>query len=316
MKKLFFSACLLTVLIFQGCKKSDVVTPRLSDNGSEESTQTITVDGKERSYFRYLPSGWNNATKMSLMFVLHGGGGEPSGMLKIADFRAIADREKIVLIYPTGIEQNWNDGRPTNPNKLGINDVNFFKELIKTVSVKYDIDPKSVFSTGLSNGGFMSSRLASELSDKIAAIASVAATMEKNTIFANCNPPNPVSVMYIHGTTDPIVPFLGGTMTKGDGGVIASHTEIVAKWVAVNKCNTTPTIKDVPDSANDGTTIKQTQYTGGTQGSEVVSYVVQNGGHTWPQGFSYLGEFFIGKTSQDMNANEVIWAFFKAHKKP
>jgi polyhydroxybutyrate depolymerase len=315
MKKILLSTLFLSVLVFQSCKKN-TVTPSSVDGSSEESTQSLTVDGKDRSYYRYLPKGWNNATNMSLLFVLHGGGGAPDGMLKIADFRTIADRDKIVLIYPTGIENNWNDGRPTNANKLGINDVNFFNEMINTVSAKYKIDSKSVYSTGISNGGFMSSRLASELSGKFAAIASVAATMEKNTIMANCNPANPVSVMYMHGTTDPIVPFSGGTMTKGDGGVIASHTEIVAKWVAVNKCNNTPTIKDMPDAANDGTTIKQTVYTGGTQGNEVVSYVVQNGGHTWPQGSQYLGEFFIGKTSLDMNANEVIWAFFKSHKKP
>jgi polyhydroxybutyrate depolymerase len=251
MKKTLFLMLLLTVFLGQGCKKTDNVKPIVGDNGSEESTQTLTVDGKERSYFRYLPAGWNNADKLSLMFVLHGGGGAPDGMMKIADFRAIADREKIVLIYPTGIEQNWNDGRPTNPNKLGINDVKFFNEMITTVSAKYTIDPKSIFSTGISNGGFMSSRLASELSDKFAAVASVAATMEKNTVFVNCNPANPVSTLYIHGTTDPIVPFAGGTMTKGDGGVIASHTEIISKWVIVNKCTITPTIKDLPDIAND-----------------------------------------------------------------
>ena len=62
-------------------------------------------------------------------------------------------------------------------------------------------------------------------------------------------------------------------------------------------------------------TIKQRVYSGGTNGSEVVSYVILNGGHTWPKGYQYLSELIIGKTSQDMNACEVIWTFFKRFKR-
>jgi polyhydroxybutyrate depolymerase len=305
---------LLLLLTLSACKKNDTISPR-PDNGSIQTTETLTVDGNARKYMLYLPATWNNTPKLSLLFVMHGGGGSPDAMLKLADFRTIADREKIILIYPEGIETNWNDGRPTNANKIGINDVKFVTDMIKTISAKYAVDSKSIFATGMSNGGFMSSRLACELSDKFAAIAVVAASMEKNTIMPACNPANPVSVMYIHGTADSFVPFAGGTMTKGDGGVVASHTEVISKWVTINKCKTTPTTKDLPDIANDGTTIKETLYTGGTQNSEVVSYIVQNGGHTWPQGAQYLLELIIGKTSQDMNANETIWAFFKNHRK-
>jgi polyhydroxybutyrate depolymerase len=159
----------------------------------------------------------------------------------------------------------------------------------------------------------MSSRLGCELSNRIAAIAVDAATIEATTIAPNCNPGRPVPAIYIHGTTDPLVPFTGGQMTAGGtaGGTVLSHFQAIDKWVTINACNSTPTITDLPDIANDGTTIKQRVYSGGTNGSEVVSYVVLNGGHTWPQGYQYLNEAIIGKTSQDMNACEVIWTFFK-----
>ena len=85
--------------------------------------------------------------------------------------------------------------------------------------------------------------------------------------------------------------------------------------VTVNGCSTKLTITDLPEIANDGTTIKQRVYVGGTNASEVVSYVILNGGHTWPQGYQYLNEAIIGKTSQDMNACEVIWTFFKRFKR-
>jgi polyhydroxybutyrate depolymerase len=250
---------------------------------------------------------------MPMIFAMHGGSGTPSGMISIANFKPIAERDKVVLVYPAGIQNNWNDGRPTTPNQLGINDVSFFNQLCNYMTTNYPVDGKRIYATGISNGGFMSSRLGCELSNRIAAIAVDAATIEATTIAPNCNPGRPVPALYIHGTADPFVPFIGGQMTAGGtaGGTVLSHFQAIDKWVSINGCNTTPVIKDLPDIANDGTTIKQRTYSGGTNGSEVVSYVILNGGHTWPQGYQYLPEAIIGKTSQDMDACEVIWAFFR-----
>jgi polyhydroxybutyrate depolymerase len=221
------------------------------------------------------------------------------------------------LVYPEGVQKNWNDGRPTAPNQLGINDVGFFNQMCDYMINNYSVDAKKIYATGISNGGFMSTRLGCELSNRIAAIAVNAATIEATTIAPNCKPNRPVPALYIHGTADPLVPFTGGLMTAGGtaGGTILSHFQTIDKWITINGCSATPTITDLPDISNDGTTIKQRVYSGGTNGSEVVSYVVLNGGHTWPQGYQYLSESIIGKTSQDMNGCEVIWAFFKKFKR-
>ena len=88
-----------------------------------------TVDGNARNFIVYLPTGYNNAGKMPMIFAIHGGSGTPEGMINIANFKTIADRDKVVLVYPAGIQNNWNDGRPTTPNQLGINDVNFFNQM-------------------------------------------------------------------------------------------------------------------------------------------------------------------------------------------
>jgi len=309
--KLVFNLLTISIFLFS-CKKEG--GPTLSvDKPSEQKTINITFDGVARNFIVYLPSGYNNSGKMPLIFAIHGGSGTPEGMINIANFKPIADRDKVVLVYPEGVQKNWNDGRPTVPNQLGINDVGFFNQMCDYMINNYSVDGKKIYATGISNGGFMSTRLGCELSNRIAAIAVDAATMESTTIAPNCNPGRPVPALYIHGTTDPLVPFLGGQMTAGGtaGGTILSHFQVIEKWVALNGCNTTPTITDLPDISNDGTTIKQRVYPGGTNGSEVVSYVVLNGGHTWPQGYQYLNEAIIGKTSQDMNACEVIWTFFK-----
>ena len=252
---------------------------------------------------------------MPLIFAIHGGSGTPEGMINIANFKPISDREKVVLIYPAGIQNNWNDGRPTTPNQLGINDVSFFNQMCDYAIANLSVDGTKIYATGISNGGFMSSRLGCELSNRIAAIAVDAATIEATTIASSCNPGRPVPAIYIHGTLDPLVPFTGGTVSPGAGGTAISHFQAIDKWITINGCNTTPTITDLPDIANDGTTIKQRVYSNSTNGSEVVSYVVTNGGHTWPQGYQYLNELIIGKTSQDMNACEVIWSFFKRFRR-
>ena len=281
---------LITILItLLSCSKdTSPTTP--ADKPSEQKTVNLTVDGNARGFIVYLPTGYNNAGKMPMIFAIHGGSGTPEGMINIANFKTIADRDKVVLVYPAGIQNNWNDGRPTTPNQLGINDVNFFNQMCDYMIANNSVDGTKIYATGISNGGFMSSRLGCELSNRIAAIAVDAATIEASTIASNCNPGRPVPAMYIHGTTDPFVPFTGGLMTAGGtaGGTVLSHFQAIDKWVVINGCNTTPTITDLPDIANDGTTIKQRVYSGGSNGSEVVSYVVLNGGHTWPQGFQYL----------------------------
>lgn len=308
---------LLTILFtLLSCNKDDNPTTT-ADKPSEQKTVNLTVDGNARSFIVYLPTGYNNAGKIPMIFAIHGGSGTPEGMINIANFKSIADRDKVVLVYPAGIQNNWNDGRPTTPNQLGINDVNFFNQMCDYMIANNSVDGTKIYATGISNGGFMSSRLGCELSNRIAAIAVDAATIEATSIATSCNPGRPVPAIYIHGTTDPLVPFTGGQMTAGGtaGGTVLSHFQAIDKWVTINGCNTTPTITDLPDIANDGTTIKQRVYSGGTNGSEVVSYVVLNGGHTWPQGYQYLNEAIIGKTSQDMNACEVIWTFFKRYKR-
>jgi polyhydroxybutyrate depolymerase len=306
---------ILTIIVSAFSCKKNSPNNNTPDKPSEQKTINITVDGNARSFVMYLPTGYNNAGKMPLIFALHGGSGSPDGMINIANFKPIADREKVVLVYPAGIQNNWNDGRPTPPNLLGINDVNFFSQMCDYMVTNHAVDATKIYATGISNGGFMSARLGCELSSKIAAIAVDAASMEATTIAPSCNPGRPVPAIFIHGTADPIVPFTGGVMTSGAGGTILSHFQAVDKWVTINACSTSPTVTDLPDAAADGTTIKQRVYGGGTNGSEVVSYVILNGGHTWPQGTQYLSEFLIGKTSQDMNGCEVIWTFFKRFRR-
>lgn len=282
-----------------------------------ETTRQITVDNIARTFIVYVPKSYSSAKKSPVIFLLHGGGGTAKSMLNISnggDFKSISERENVLLVAPNGIDKSWNDGRQTKSNKQGINDVKFIKQLVDFMEANYSVDASRLYATGISNGGFMTSRLGCEIGNKFAAIAAVAATMGTDTPYSVCHPGFVLPVMYIHGTADPIVLFNGGQKTMGAASAFVSYQQVIDKWVAINKCNPHPVITQLPNIAiMDGTTITKEEYSADKNDAEVISYVVNNGGHTWPGGKQYLPKMMVGRVSRDMNACEVIWEFFKKH---
>lgn len=64
-----------------------------------------------------------------------------------------------------------------------------------------------------------------------------------------------------------------------------------------------------------GGAVTGTRYTGCAGDAEVDFYSIADGGHTWPGGTMRL-RFLPGKTSDDIDASETMWAFFAAHPMP
>jgi len=138
----------------------------------------------------------------------------------------------------------------------------------------------------------------------------VAATMGKAVPY---HPNKAVPAMYIQGTKDPLVPFKGGLNLRS-GAQVYSHEEMLKLWATTDGCNETPAITNLPDSAADGTTIIKEEYTNTATGVKVIGYTVTNGGHTWPGSKESLPRLMFGRESHNMDASEVIWAFFKGYK--
>jgi polyhydroxybutyrate depolymerase len=242
--------------------------------------------------------------------LLHGGLGTADGMERIAHYNQIADAHGVLAVYPQGWRRSWNDGRPNTPAaKAHVDDVKFMSGLIDKLAADYDIDRKRVFASGMSNGGFMTQRLGCELADRIKAIAPVAGTM--GTEYApTCHPARPVSILEIHGTDDPLIPFNGGQDRGRDGGTTdVSVMDTYNFWVRNNGCST-PTVTQLPDRANDGTTTTVHAARPCASGSAALLYVVNGGGHTWPGGAQYLPALLVGRTSRDFDASETITQFF------
>jgi polyhydroxybutyrate depolymerase len=254
---------------------------------------------------------------MPLLIVLHGAGGTGQGMVSLTfgGFNTLADNKKVIVVYPDGIANQWNDGREGNftvVNREEIDDVGFISALIDHLSQKHKIDSNRIYVTGISNGAMMSYRLACELSNKIAAVAPICGAMPLDSV-SQCSPARPISVLVISGTEDRLVPWDGGSVIGGRGQIL-SVPDSVKYWVTHNQCSATPVITMEADTdPQDGTRVRKEVYGQGKDGTEVILYAIEGGGHTWPGGLQYLPEAVIGRTSRDIDANTVIWDFLKKH---
>lgn len=278
-------------------------------------------DGLKRTYTLYRPSTLDLKAKHPLLLCLHGGTGTGSGMQKLTfdRFNQLADRDGWLIAYPDGIGKNWNDGRKIDDEAHGKNldDVGFLSSLIDLLIQKEGVDPKRVYVTGISNGAMMTCRLACELSDKIAAGAPVAGSMPNN-LPALCSPKHPVSMLFVNGDKDPLVPFEGGFVHffRRKRGEVIPVTQAASDWAALDGCKDAPVTTVLPvKDAKDPTRVDRVAYPASPNGSEVFLFIIHGGGHTWPSGKKYAGEWAVGKVSRQLDACDLIWDFFKRHSR-
>jgi polyhydroxybutyrate depolymerase len=281
-------------------------------------------DNLERKFHVYTPAFYDKNIQLPLVIVLHGRGGNGESMILVTKkgFNKLADKDGFIVVYPDGIELNWNDGRADEQSKdrahkENIDDVGFISALIDTMINDYNVDPKRVYVTGISNGAIMSYRLACELADKITAIAPVDGSIPY-MLSHDCIPSRPVSVLAINNINDPLVPYDGGYIYghfhRLNLGKVLSVDESIRFWIHRNSCSPMPVVTEEPDrDPNDGTRVEKRLYVNYLDGTEVILYTINGGGHTWPGGFQYLPVWLIGRTSRDIDANEVIWNFFRKH---
>jgi polyhydroxybutyrate depolymerase len=192
-----------------------------------------------------------------------------------------------------------------------VDDIGFFNQMIDQLTSKFSADPSRVYIAGLSEGGFMAMHVGCALSDKVAAIATVGATMPKTMV---CLPSRTVSLMMITGTSDPVVPHGGGTEHNLNLATLSADDSAKA-WAKIDHCSSDkPSHSKLPSHGKGGMETKIDTYDGCGQGSQVVLYSVKGAGNTWPGGEQYEPENAIGKTSNDFSANEVIWNFLVTKK--
>ncbi len=266
---------------------------------------TMESGGLQRDYRLYIPTAYDGSEPVPLVLNLHGYSSDAFGQDLYANFRLIADTANFLLVIPNGTFDGfglryWNcfvaDG-------IGVDDVAFLSELIDSISANYNVDVNRVYSTGMSNGGFMSHALACELSNKIAAIASVTGSIDEDRLPA-CDPQHPMPVMQIHGTEDDVVPY--------DGSLDYIPVEsVIDHWTDLNNCDDAAEFNAIPDVVpSDLCTAEHYVYGGCDNNINVELFKIIDGGHTWPG----TALTFLGVTNLDINACKEIWNFFSRYR--
>ena len=276
-------------------------------------TRTVKVDGRLRSYLIHVPAKYNSKQPTPVVLAYHGVMTNGPFMAVATNLNVKADDAGFIAVYPNGTGKGglflaWNSGGIRSPSRKELpDDVKFTEELLDDLAKVVNVNPKRVYATGMSNGGMMCYRLANELSQRIAAIAPVSGAMATDT----CHPQRPVPVMHFHGTDDKLVPFNGPSKTMATVASFKSVEETIRIWAQVDGCPMTPTVTQLPDTVGDGTVVERKLYGPGKGGAEVILFTIRHGGHTWP-GRKWPVPW-LGKTTRNISANDLMWEFFQRH---
>ncbi|GIW82133.1 MAG: hydrolase [Gemmatales bacterium] len=275
----------------------------------------LTHEGRKRTYRLYLPAGAKKP--LPLVLSLHGAGVNGAAQEWLTNMNEIADKEQFAIVYPDALNSFWRFFEPAENDVLRlkpVDDLGFLESLIDEMVKEGIADPRRVYVTGMSNGGYMANFIGRKLSNKVAAIAPVAGTMPR-MLADKVAPKRPVPVLYIHGTDDTFVYYNGKDFITRQKLSLGAE-EMVQWWVKHNKCKTKPVIEKLPDKADDGATVERFVYPAGKSKAPVVFYKVHNGGHTWPGGSLFQPKKLLGLTCRDFNASKEIWEFFKQYQLP
>ncbi len=282
------------------------------DNGSKPRrfSSAITVDGIARHYMLNLPPQYNDDSKVPLVVVLHGFGGQGSQAEIDYGWSKKGDQNNFAVVYPDGTQntgrfslRSWNAGTCCHyALEENIDDVRFITTLIEELIEKYPIDASRVYVAGMSNGGMMTYRLACERSDLIAAVASVSGPFLPKT---PCDPVRPIPALHIHSRLDEKIPFEGGI------GLGSYYYPPVDSGLTVlrehNACQ-----KYEEQIVSGKYTFRRWSECSGN--ADIESYLVDDGGHSWPGGL--IPRQGADAPSTAIDATDVIWDFFVTHPLP
>lgn len=274
------------------------------------SEQKMYVAGELRTYLLHIPAHYDTIRRAPLVIVLHGHGESAENFEKYTGMSDKADREGFIAVYPQaqGDPSDWHtaiDG----PRKR--DDIVFVRDIINALERSYRIDHRRIYAAGHSNGGIMTYRLASTLSDRLAAVGVTAGSIgmidDRGDTLRIAPPPHPVSVIHFHGLADPSVPYRGGPESDGPDNIV-SVKNTIAFWIGADHCPLAPASRTVSTDKN----VVVESYGPCAKGSEVTLYTIIDGIHRWP-GDEVPWYTFPGRDDSDVVATDVMWSFFVAH---
>lgn len=288
-------------------------------------TETIIVQGAQRTYRRYLP-GHTDDRPLPVVINLHGLTSNIDQQVAISAFEALAARETFIVLTPqaAGTPARWN--LTEDP---GNEDVQFIASMLDEVEATACVDTARLYVEGISDGGIMSSVLACLLGDRIAAIGLVSGIKRSG----ECHPARAIPAVIFWGKQDRVLPYCGGL-----GNIVAALLtnqpiptpsapicppdnlygfppveQVVDAWATAGGCDPNPNVVQVAAD------VEKRDFGGCDQSSAVQFFVVADGGHTWP-GSKVMEAIsntpagaIIGFTTDAIDATQLMWTFFQAH---
>ena len=227
----------------------------------------------------HVPKDYDPKKKYPFILTLHGYTSNGRGQLGFFPLGRLAEKYDFIYSAPDGIDRSWNATDACCDRQGKVDDSTYLRSLILKAMKEYNIDKKRVYITGLSNGGFMSYRMAHDHSDLITAIVPFAGVgFDKWP----SNPKKPVSVLHIHGTRDRTIKWGGGGLRSARH---PSAEDNFAKWRAFNQCEKKTDTSDLKidlDRKVDGAETKVVRYE--SKDGKVVTelWEVVDGGHVTP----------------------------------
>jgi len=276
----------------------------ISFSQAKPKMHTINIDGVQREYRVFIPSSYVKGEALPLVLNFHGTGMKPESQEKLSKFEALGETESFLVISPMAKYPRKKDGKLTwnvDLNKQTVDDVKFILGLLIEIQEKYSVDTNRIYASGFSGGARMSSRLACDISGRIAAIAPVAGLRFPE----KCNPSRSIPIITFHGKKDPINHYVH--QEKSPTYWPVGVEEALRLWVDKNECFPSPKVEEVSNN------IKKITYKECNDNGDIIFYSSEDAGHTWPGSRSKLFKGKLGKTDMEILATKLIWDFFKNH---
>ncbi len=273
------------------------------------SVQKLTVDGKRRDYSLNIPPNYDGTKALPMVLTFHGRGSNATQQLLLTSFDTTSDKHDFILVAPNAIGGQWD--LPLIPGKA-TSDTAYITELVTALTQRLCVDKTRLYASGMSLGSAMTFALACAPKQTFAAFGGVGASFYRPV----CNAAPPAPLIYFHGTADPVVPFEGGKVAGSPTGSITARVsganQNMADWAKHNGCTGDPTVSDLGDTT-------RTIWSGCKNNASVDYYRENGGGHTWPGASQLVADFTeerLGKTTQAVDATDLMWQFFEQYQLP
>ena len=194
----------------------------------------------DRPFTLQVPATYSPTKATPLIISLHGYTSSGDGQESYFKLGPVASARDILYVAPDGTLDNaghrfWS-ATPACCNFYGstVDDEAYIINIVKSVSISYNVDSKRIYIIGHSNGGFMAHHMACTHPDQIAAIVSFSGATFKER--SSCKPLQPISILQIWGTSDETILYKGGTLVNPYPGA----TETISDWARLDKCSSKP----------------------------------------------------------------------------